>query len=87
MSRRFNAHGVAGKARWANTRRIRHAERALKTFAAHGGSAEDLGSDPRTLLIDLLTDLRHWARNRTDWHEADRQARLHFNAELTEETP
>jgi len=66
-----------------NQRRVNRA-----TIALHGYYAQDpSGDDRQTVLVDLLTDLQHYA----DYHpevnfaEAVRSATGHFNAETGKE--
>jgi len=74
-----------------NGKRVRWAEQAIRAhFAAREGPGaevadvfvKELQSDPETLLVDLLADLRHWAKVRgVEFDNATRIAENHFKVE------
>jgi hypothetical protein len=74
-----------------NAGRAADAEVALDAFVrTQEPRARDLDSaisqSPQEFLVDLLTDLRHWAsQNSVDFDGADRLAAGHFQCELNEE--
>ena len=54
--------------------------RAARFEAALRNYATD--EDPRTVLVDLLTDARHWCdRHSESYGELDRMAREHYSTE------
>ena len=74
-----------------NRQRATCAEVAVKAYAAAKEPTStdyfDFSSEPpQDRLADLLTDLRHWARqNGLDFDGADRVGGMHFEAEVGEE--
>ena len=74
-----------------NEQRAGCGEAAVTAYAkAKSGNQTDefdFGSEePQERLIDLLTDLRHWARQeQLDFDAAARMAESHFNCEVDEE--
>ncbi len=74
-----------------NRQRAMCAEAAVKAYAAVKEPSTtdffDFSSEPpQDRLTDLLSDLRHWARqNDMDFGEADRLGGMHFEAEIDEE--
>lgn len=61
-----------------NERRARNGRRALK---AHPTATD--GEPAQTILVDLLTDLRHMAwRDGLDWEACVRMADDHFHSEV-----
>lgn len=62
-----------------NEERAARADAALELYCRLTGSSED-----DTRLVDLLTDLRHWAaRNWHDFDNANFLSEIHFNHEHT----
>lgn len=62
-----------------NEDRAAHAEAALELYCRITGDSED-----DTMLVDLLTDLRHWAaRNGHNFDDANFISEIHFNNEHT----
>jgi hypothetical protein len=73
--RRLSAY----RGRTRNQMRAVWAGRALKAF--HVASNAD-ALDPRSGLVDLLTDLRHWAAGQgIDFDKAAKIAALHYSEE------
>ena len=75
-----------------NADRVRDAEKALIAYARVKGMRhlevlEDSYQENSEWLVDLLTDLRHWARNyNLDFDDAVRLSEGHFQCEVDEET-
>lgn len=68
--------------------------RSVAAFAAATGLRADLGSDPETVLGDLLADLMHWCDARApsgrltqfvDFESALKRARDHYGNETADE--
>jgi len=78
-------------ARSCNRQRAMCAEAAVTAYAAAKEPTAtdyfDFSSEPpQDRLTDMLTDLRHWARqNGLDFDEASRVSSMHFEAEVEEE--
>lgn len=85
-----------GKQPYSNDPNIRNRERAQDAEAAliayfsiknPGIHEMDPDSEGRDTLVDLLSDLRHWARWRDeDFDSADKLSAEHLNDEVSEET-
>ena len=69
------------------------AQSAVASFAQANDLAEDLRTDPQTVLTDLLTDLMHWCdaqkrggriKRAIDFESALSQACRHFKEETAE---
>jgi hypothetical protein len=66
----------------ANQRRIASAQAAMSAHQRVAGCAQP---DPQETLIDLLTDLRHWAAaSGINFQDAVRISDDHFEAETSE---
>ncbi len=49
----------------------------------HATDCGNVGEPPRTCLVDLLADLRHWANGKgIAWADADASADDHYRSEL-----
>jgi len=74
-----------------NADRARDAERALVTYAGLKEmrkleELEDSRQENSEWLVDLLSDLRHWARDKgLDFDDAVRLSESHFQCEVDEE--
>jgi hypothetical protein len=65
-----------------NEDRADWADQALEAFGQASGG--DYLEDPRSNLVDLLCDLRHWAdRNDIDFSAALRMSEVHYHEETT----
>jgi hypothetical protein len=62
-----------------NADRAKRAEEALIDYAG-------VTDDHDEAVIDLLTDIMHWGDcHNVDWESIERQARMHYEAEIAEE--
>ena len=74
-----------------NADRARDAERALVTYASAQEmrkleALDDSYQENDEWLVDFLTDLRHWARDKgLDFDDAARLSESHFQCEVDEE--
>ena len=79
------------KTRHTNSDRSHSAERALIAYASHSESRkleelEDSRQANDEWLLDLLTDLRHWAKDKgLNFDAAVETSEMHFNHEVDEE--
>lgn len=72
--------------RCSNRSRRALAAKTLRHYAEDGPGLDELKYDPRSVLVDLMTDLRHLAAQRgVDWEAVVRLADMHFAEEVREE--